>query len=118
MGIFAWLFRRKKKPVTDVTQRMLTPLCGNYEALPASLAWFDWTDYDSPILSVDGDGTVKLHTWYAWTSGIEWVSLDYYVLTQIAPPGAAWIGMYWMRPSWYEEYIGIPAKLEEAWHVA
>ncbi len=46
------------------------------------------------------------------------VSLDCQVIGQIAPPGAAWVSMYWMRPSWYDEFIVAPTLIEEAWNVA
>lgn len=116
MKFFNWLFRRKPQaqPWNPLDTAPM-PGCGNYEVLPMELDWFDWTDYDNAFLTVDGNGTVKLHSWYAWQIGIEWHSLGYQVIGQIDPPGAAWVGMYWLRPSWYADYIGDPALIQEAW---
>lgn len=114
-----WLFRRKPKVIAaDPTADWPQPMRGDYEVLPLELDWFDWTDYDSAYLTVDGDGTVKLHAGYAHRVGIEWKSLDYTVIGRITPPGAMWVHSYWLRPSWYDELIARSAALEAAWEVA
>lgn len=117
--MFGWLFGRKPKtPAQDPTVSWPEPMRGSYEVLPLELDQFDWKDYDGAFLTVDGDGTVKLHSSYAHRVGITWTSLDYQVIDNITPPGAAWVNSYWMRPSWYDEKYATPALIEEAWHVA
>ncbi len=116
---FDWLFRRNTKaPMQDPTVNWPPPMRGDYLVLPFELDWFDWTDSDRAFLTVDGDGTVKLHTWYAHPIGLAWTSLDYIEIGHISSPGANWTNCYWMRPSWYAEMLAQPTLVEEAQYVA
>ena len=104
--MFNWLFKRKDQP--QPYNPLLTapqPMRGDYVVLPLDLVDFDWTDCERAFLTVDLDGTVKLHDHYAWRDGLAWESHDYLTIGWIASPGANWVNCYWMRPSWYDEMI-------------
>lgn len=109
---FNWLFRRKPRPAPySPLDNAPMPMRGSYEVLPLELADFDWTDWDRAFLTVDGDGTVKLHDGHAWLRGNVWKSLDYMIFGWITPPGNDCAIMYWLRPSWYDEKYGVPATV-------
>lgn len=114
--LFRWL-KPAPPPAKDPTANWPQPMRGDYAVLPFDLDWFDWTDRDRAFLTVDADGTVKLHTWYAHQVGPTWTSLDYIEIGQISRPPAAW-ACYWMRPSWYDEMIAQPMSIDAAWEVA
>lgn len=120
--MFTWIFRWLKPPpppvAVDQTADWPQPMRGDYAVLPAELGDFDWRDWDAAFLTVDGDGLVKLHSWYAHRTGIAWTSQEYTTIGKITSPGANWIHSYWMRPSWYQEMIAEPIAIEEALNVA